>query len=110
MQIAVDVFGKPEHFDVSQDATVRVYIHRLRRKLAEFYDGEHAETATRLVIPKGEYRITTGDRAIEPVAKNAARLKRSSLIALSRNHDCGQANRGGLAHAARVQVGSLHEH
>jgi hypothetical protein len=29
--IAVDVFGKSSDFDVSQDALVRVYIHKLRK-------------------------------------------------------------------------------
>ena len=35
--IAVEVFGRGTDFDVSQDAAVRVYIHKLRRKFEEFY-------------------------------------------------------------------------
>ena len=38
IEIAVDVFGKDANFDVSQDALVRVYIHKLRKLLEEFYD------------------------------------------------------------------------
>ena len=33
IEVAIDVFGKDARFDVSQDAMVRVYIHKLRRKL-----------------------------------------------------------------------------
>src|SRR5215813_10925463 len=55
--IAVDVFGRGTDFDVSQDAAVRVYIHKLRRKFEEFY-AEHPEIGPeRLAIPKGEYRL-----------------------------------------------------
>ena len=35
--IAIDVFGKGADFDVSQDALVRVYIHKLRKALDDFY-------------------------------------------------------------------------
>ena len=35
-EIALQVFGKSAGFDVSQDAVVRVYVHKLRRRLEEF--------------------------------------------------------------------------
>jgi len=35
--IAIDVFAKTADFDVSQDAPVRVYIHKLRKALDDFY-------------------------------------------------------------------------
>lgn len=57
LEIAVEVFGKSADFDVAQDAIVRVYIHKLRRKLEEHYAGAGAAEAARLVIPKGEYRL-----------------------------------------------------
>jgi hypothetical protein len=57
IEVAVDAFGKGAGFDVSQDAMVRVYIHKLRRKLEEFYAGPGAADAVRLSIPKGEYRF-----------------------------------------------------
>jgi hypothetical protein len=63
--IAVEVFNRGESFDVSQDASVRVYVHRLRQKLDEYYDGEGREEALRLVIPKGEYKLDLAERAEE---------------------------------------------
>jgi hypothetical protein len=57
IEVAVDAFGKGAEFDVSQDAMVRVYIHKLRRKLEEFYAGAGSAEPVRLSIPKGEYRF-----------------------------------------------------
>lgn len=62
IEVAIDVFGKDARFDVSQDAMVRVYIHKLRRKLEEFYAGPGRGETERMVIPKGAYRFV-----IEPV-------------------------------------------
>lgn len=57
IEIAIDVFGKDESFAVSQDSTVRVYVHKLRRKLEEFHALAGRDQPTRLVLPKGEYRF-----------------------------------------------------
>jgi malectin (di-glucose binding ER protein) len=53
--IATDVFGRPADFDQSSDAIVRVEMHRLRKKLKEFYAGEGAEQALEIVIQSGHY-------------------------------------------------------
>jgi len=53
-EVAQKVFGKETGFDDMQDASVRVHIHRLRRRLEEVYAGSSAD---RLVIPRGEYRL-----------------------------------------------------
>lgn len=57
IEVAIDVFGKKVGFEVAQDAMVRVYIHKLRRKLAEYYVGPGRNESGRLTIPKGEYRF-----------------------------------------------------
>lgn len=57
IEVAIDAFGRGNNFDVSQDAVVRVYIHKLRRKLEEFYAGPGKQEASRIVIPRGEYRL-----------------------------------------------------
>jgi hypothetical protein len=53
--IAVDVLGKPQEFKESKDAGVRVEVHRLRKRLAEFYDQEGAHHSIRIEIPTGQY-------------------------------------------------------
>lgn len=67
IEVAIDVFGKDAQFDVSQDAMVRVYIHKLRRKLEEFYSGPGRNEPERLVMPKGAYRFV-----IEPAVEAAS--------------------------------------
>jgi hypothetical protein len=68
IEVAVDAFGKGAEFDVSQDAMVRVYIHKLRRKLEEFYAGPGGGEPVRLSIPKGEYRFVAETTEIEAPA------------------------------------------
>lgn len=53
-ELAESVFGQSS--SESDDATVRVYIHRLRKRLDEFYAGKQAD-APRLVIPSGTYAL-----------------------------------------------------
>jgi hypothetical protein len=53
--IAVDVLGKPEDFKESKDSSVRVEVHRLRKRLAEYYESEGAGHSIRIVIPTGQY-------------------------------------------------------
>ncbi len=66
IEIAIQVFSKSPGFDVSQDAVVRVYVHKLRRRLNEFYAKAGSTAVGKLTIPKGEYRIVfeTVDRPI----------------------------------------------
>ena len=68
-EVAAAVFGRDSSFDGAQDASVRVAVHRLRRKLEEFYAGPGRDDALRLTIPKGEYRMATEAR---PQAETAA--------------------------------------
>lgn len=67
IEVAVDVFGKNTEFDVSQDAMVRVYIHKLRRKLDEYYAGPGQASGDKISIPKGAYRFTLEPATAGPV-------------------------------------------
>src|SRR5215475_10693419 len=53
--IAVDVLGKTKDFKESKDASVRVEVHRLRKRLSEYYQGEGADHRVRINIPIGHY-------------------------------------------------------
>jgi len=61
--IAMDVFGKSPDFDVSQDALVRVYIHKLRKALDEYYASSSDAGNAELHIPRGEYRLRVSAKA-----------------------------------------------
>jgi len=82
--LAIDVFGKGADFDVSQDALVRVYVHKLRRALEEFYAGQGGEGVTPLHIPRGEYRLIL-NTATKPQPKQSRRLfsRSAGLTALA---------------------------
>lgn len=91
IEVAIDVFGKGTGFEVAQDAMVRVYIHKLRRKLAEYYTGPGRDESGRLSIPKGEYRFVFEETpaaaaaeiepAPEPEADVAATPRRRAWLA-----------------------------
>jgi hypothetical protein len=57
IEIALEVFGKSTTFDVAQDSVVRVYVHKLRRRLEEFAARLLTPQDSRIAIPKGEYRL-----------------------------------------------------
>lgn len=57
IEIALQVFGKGASFDVAQDSVVRVYVHKLRRRLEEFASRSLTPYDSRIAIPKGEYRL-----------------------------------------------------
>ena len=56
IEIAQEVFGKTTDFDGMLDASVRVYVHRLRRKLAEHYSAS-VDSLDHIAVPLGEYRM-----------------------------------------------------
>jgi hypothetical protein len=62
IEIGQEVFGRGTEFDALQDASVRVYAHRLRKKLDEYYADKPAAT-DRLIVPRGEYRLKLADAA-----------------------------------------------
>ena len=71
-EVAAAVFGRSSAFDGAQDASVRVAVHRLRKKLDEFYAGEGRDERVRLTIPKGEYRVVAteaGPQSANPTAR-----------------------------------------
>jgi hypothetical protein len=68
VEVAAAVFGRGSSFDGSQDASVRVAVHRLRRKLGDFYAGPGRDEPLRLAVPRGEYRMVAEPRPAEAVA------------------------------------------
>ena len=53
--IAVEALGRPTDFDQKKDSIVRVEVHKLRRRLREYYDSEGADHQVRIEIPQGQY-------------------------------------------------------
>lgn len=54
--LATEFFGRSaDRFDASQDAVVRVEVHRLRKKLREIYDKGTGPHGRRISLPAGSY-------------------------------------------------------
>ena len=53
--IAVDGLGKPPDFDPKRDSIVRVEVHRLRKKIEQYYKTDGCHHELRLVIDPGQY-------------------------------------------------------
>lgn len=84
LEIADEVFGRSAE-SMDQDASVRIHVHRLRRKLEEYYRGPGANLSLRLVIPKADYRLTVEPqrRAVAPSpVKKRKPLTRIGIAAL----------------------------
>lgn len=62
IEVAQEVFGRIDRLEMIEDASVRVYIHRLRRKLQDFYGPNFS--GPHLVVPLGEYRLVLTDGAL----------------------------------------------
>ncbi|MDE1175741.1 MAG: helix-turn-helix domain-containing protein [Edaphobacter sp.] len=58
--IATEALGRNSSFDSTVDASVRVHISRLRRKLKDYYQSEPGETEM-LVIPTGTHQLMALD-------------------------------------------------
>ena len=65
-EIALAVFGKRGTENLRDDPVARVYMHRLRRRLEDFYLRGGVPTGIRLEIPKGGYRISARRIAAGP--------------------------------------------
>lgn len=62
-QIGIAVFGRTPGFSASEDSVVRVQVHNLRERLAEYFAGEGAAEPVVISIPKGRYRLVFAPRA-----------------------------------------------
>ncbi len=80
--IAVDVFGRPADFDQSSDPIVRVEASRLRRALAQYYQGTGEADPVVIDLPRGGYVPAFRRRAAaEPAAAPVADLEPGETVA-----------------------------
>lgn len=72
--IGVEILKKGKGFNPAIDPAVRIYIHRLREKLQNYYENEGKNDKIILSIPKGHYEVIFQQRPF---------IKRSALQLLS---------------------------
>lgn len=54
--IGVEALGRKPDFDPKLDGIVRVQVHRIRQKLADYYAMDGRQDPIRILIPRGSYR------------------------------------------------------
>jgi len=79
-EIAIEVFGRAPDFNSTEDATIRVYVHRLRKKMAQAY-AEGTATGPQIVLPRGEYRLEMADDRPGTMHASAWRHRLALLLA-----------------------------
>ena len=79
--IGHDVFNKSIDYNAADDTTVRVHMHKLRKKLEQYYQSEGNHDTFRISIPKGHYRVRFTRVAPSPAAKKS-RAKDYTLVIL----------------------------
>ena len=80
--IAVEALGRDASFDQKRDSIVRVEVHRLRKRLSDYYQDAGREHPVHIVIPNGQYapQFRSRDASLEPLTTvKAAELTISSL-------------------------------
>lgn len=82
VEIADQVFGRA-NANAEGDASIRVHIHRLRRKLDGFYAGAGATERDRITIPRGGYRLTIEEMPLPALAPGMA-PQRPEPVAVAR--------------------------
>jgi hypothetical protein len=65
-EIGVDVFGRPDTYDTSQDTLVRVHASQLRKKLQQHFSEDGLSESLVVEMPKGSYTLIFRRREAEP--------------------------------------------
>lgn len=94
--IGLEAFGRSDEFDPKTDTIVRVQIHRLRQKLAEYYESGGDREPIFVEIPKGHY-LPTFEPATGSVSSfgNASRSRVDETNS-SAAHVAGRTERSGV--------------
>lgn len=106
--IAVEALGRPPDFDPATNSIVRSEMHRLREKLARYYETEAADSRWLIVLPVGGYVPEFVERGKE--SQGADEVAAASTF--QRSTHGGRLIRGalmlGLAVAVLAILGLLH--
>jgi hypothetical protein len=88
--IGVEAFGRSDDFDPKTDTIVRVQIHRLRQKLAEYYDADGSSDPILIEIPKGHYLPSFEATPIPGADSNRALTPQPDGVISAATHLAGQ--------------------
>ncbi len=72
--IASEFFGKKTNFDPLEDASIRVYISHIRKRLAHYYLTEGNNDKIQIDIPKGKYAVRFRERKLTNIKSLKTRI------------------------------------
>ena len=117
--IGVEVLERPASFNPAVDASARVEVHRLRKRLREYYERQGAGDRLRITIPAGQYApsFTPREAAAHPphaapagATAGAEETGAARLERLDRGAELGAGGRGqDWLHGPRGLLGRLLE-
>ncbi len=79
--LGTEVLGRPEDFDQTRDAIVRVEIYRLRKKLREYYRSEGASHALHIFLRPGQYVPSFVPREQSPYSTPESEAATNNVVA-----------------------------
>lgn len=79
--IGTQIFGKDPSFNSKEDATVRVYINNLRKKLEHYYLTSGTQFTHKLTIPVGHYKVEFTPTDEKPKSRNGKR--HATMVSIS---------------------------
>ncbi len=68
-EIAIEILNRDKSFNSSEDPIVRVHMHKLRKKLENYYQTEGKNEKIHLEIPKGRYALKFSTVCQDPVSE-----------------------------------------
>ena len=84
--IGVEVLGRKPDFDPKLDTIVRVHIHRLRQKLADYYSLDGRQDPVRISIPRGSYRAEFSFQGRVPAEQSRRQREPAEMVESSQEH------------------------
>ncbi len=78
-QVGIAVFDRRPGYNASDDSVVRVQVHNLRERLADYFAGEGAAEQIVATIPKGRYGLVFSHRATAPETKSTPEASDGSV-------------------------------
>ena len=82
-QVGIAVFGRHPGYNATDDSVVRVQMHNLRERLAEYFAGEGASERVVATIPKGKYCLIFAPRCETPPKESVATAETTAAKRLS---------------------------
>jgi hypothetical protein len=102
--IGVDVLGRSASFDQDADSIVRVQANRLRKRLAEYYEGPGKAHRIHISVPIGQYVPIFHEQPAEEVVATAENPPVTATEPSQPSVQVSESRRGALSSSRRLVI------